>query len=579
MVQQKIKGFDQTTVQALIDAYPAYVLVVDRAHNTLAVNHAMASARGTAVERLLGRMCFSVADGNDCSAEDCPLLETITTGRASRKELYVAETDSWLMASAHSIPVGSAAGDVVYLHLIKDITDEKRVAQELSRTLEQQNALNLTLVAIQAAQTPARVLEVAIDHVLQISWLGIRTSAAGFLLRGHKLHLIVSRNLPSALEQDCAELPLGHCLCGRVAETGDSIICAHVDERHQTYSGMVDHGHVVLPLKWHSQILGVLNFYLAAGQELDERRTKFLEVLASIVATALGRLTDESQLAQSERLSSVGLLAAGVAHEINNPLGLVLTTVEWLVEDLPPILEQCRTLRRQLVEELGAERANTLLSNFDKLRDDELFQDLTQCTNDALDGVQRIRTIVHDLRTFSRPDDEQLSSVSLSEVLERAVRLCYNEIKYRARVTRDLQQVPLVLAHEGRLAQVFLNLLINAAHAIDEGNPEGNEILIRVWHHGDEVFAEVKDTGKGIDPADLPYVFEPFFTTKDRGVGTGLGLYISNNIVTSLGGRLDVESTVGRGTRFVVRLPVAEPQAPRPTATPGDKHAMQSDSR
>jgi signal transduction histidine kinase len=576
VVQQQIKKFDQTTLQSLIDAFTAYALVTDRAHNTIAVSQATASARGTEVERLLGDMCFSVADGNGCSAEDCPLLETITTGCASRKELYVAETDSWLMASAYSIPVGAAADDVVYLHLFKDITDEKRVAQELSQTLEQQDALNLMLVSIQAAQTPARVLEVAIDHVLQISWLGIRTSAAGFLLRGQQLHLIVSRNLPSVLEQECAQLPLGQCLCGRVAETGDSIICAHVDERHHTsYSGMVDHGHVVLPLKWQFQILGVLNFYLAAGQELDERRTKFLEAVASIVATALGRLTYQSQLAQSERLSSIGLLAAGVAHEINNPLGLVLTTVEWLAEDLPPILEQCRTLRRQLVEELGAARANMLLSNVDKLGDDALFQDLTQCAKDALEGVQRIRTIVHDLKTFSRPDDEELNTVSLSEVLERAVRLSYNEIKYRARVTRDLQPTPPVRAHEGRLAQVFLNLLINAAHAIEEGNPEGNEILVRVWHHGDEVFAEVKDTGKGIDPADLTYVFEPFFTTKDSGVGTGLGLYISNNIVTSLRGRLDVESTVGRGTRFVVRLPVAEPQAPRPTASPGDKHVIQ----
>jgi two-component system NtrC family sensor kinase len=126
-------------------------------------------------------------------------------------------------------------------------------------------------------------------------------------------------------------------------------------------------------------------------------------------------------------------------------------------------------------------------------------------------------------------------------------------------VTRDLQQAPPVLAHEGRLAQVFLNLLVNAAHAIEEGDPENNEIRVRVWPEGEEVCAEVQDTGKGIDPADLPYVFEPFFTTKERGVGTGLGLYISNNIVTSLGGQLEVQSTVGHGTRFILRLPAVAP--------------------
>ncbi len=456
----------------------------------------------------------------------------------------------------------------------KDVTSDQRLAQELSQSLEQQNALNRILRAIQAAQTPPQVLEVAIDHVIEISWLGMRTSAAAFLLRGQRLRQVVSRNLPAAVQQSCAELELGQCLCGRVAETGESIVTAHVDERHDTvYAEMVDHGHVVLALKWQSQILGVLNFYLAAGAELDAQRTKFLEAVASIVATALGRLTYESQLAQAERLSSVGLLAAGVAHEIKNPLALALTTVEWLAEGLPPIIEQGRTLRGRLLEELGAERANTLLSDLAELRNDELLQDLSQCTKDALHGMQRVRSIVRDLGTFSRADEAQLSPVLLSEVLERSVNLSYHEIKYRAHVTRDLQETPPVLAHEGRLAQVFLNLLVNAAHAIDKGDPEGNEILVRVWHDSDEVFAEVRDTGKGINPTDLPYVFEPFFTTKDRGVGTGLGLYISNNIVTSMGGRLDVESTVGRGTRFVLCLPVAEPLAPRPTAIPSNDHA------
>ncbi len=456
----------------------------------------------------------------------------------------------------------------------KDVTSDQRLAQELSQSLEQQNALNRILRAIQAAQTPPQVLEVAIDHVIEISWLGMRTSAAAFLLRGQRLRQVVSRNLPAAVQQSCAELELGQCLCGRVAETGESIVTAHVDERHDTvYAEMADHGHVVLALKWQSQILGVLNFYLAAGAELDAQRTKFLEAVASIVATALGRLTYESQLAQAERLSSVGLLAAGVAHEIKNPLALALTTVEWLAEGLPPIIEQGRTLRGRLVEELGAERANTLLSDLAELRNDELLQDLSQCTKDALHGMQRVRSIVRDLGTFSRADEAQLTPVLLSEVLERSVNLSYHEIKYRAHVTRDLQETPPVLAHEGRLAQVFLNLLVNAAHAIDKGDPEGNEILVRVWHDSDEVFAEVRDTGKGINPTDLPYVFEPFFTTKDRGVGTGLGLYISNNIVTSMGGRLDVESTVGRGTRFVLCLPVAEPLAPRPTAIPSNDHA------
>jgi signal transduction histidine kinase len=458
-----------------------------------------------------------------------------------------------------------------------DIAHEERLAHKLARSLEQQKALNLILNAIQAAQTPAQVLEVAIDDVLQVSWLGVRTSAAGFLLRGQQLRKVVNRNLPLAVEEGCANVALGGCLCGQAAKTGKPIVCAHVDERHVHYEGILDHGHVILPLKWQSHIVGVLCFYLAPGQELDEHCREFLEAVAAIVATAIGRLNYLSQLAQSERLSSVGLLAAGVAHEIKNPLGLTLTNVEWLAEDLPPILEYCRTLRDRVFEEFGSKRAEALMHDIAGLHDDQLLLDMTQCTRNAMNGLRRICTIVRGLGTFSRMDDDELSPVSLVDVLERALTLSYNEIKYRARISRDFQQILPVLAHEGRLTQVFLNLLINAAHSIEKGDPERNEIQVRLWQDGDEVVAEVKDTGKGIDSADLPYVFEPFFTTKKRGVGTGLGLYTSNNIVISLGGRIEVDSTVGQGTRFVLRLPLAEPPGEgKPTSTSRGKVEMQS---
>jgi signal transduction histidine kinase len=440
--------------------------------------------------------------------------------------------------------------------------------------MKQQNNLDLIQRAVHGAQTPTQILEVTIDQVLQVPWLGLQPSAAAFLMRRRQLRKVVSRKLPPAVDQHCAQLTLGHCLCGHVAQSGESIVCTHVDERHDAYKGMVDHGHVVLPLNWQSQTLGVLNFYLAAGEQLNDQRASFLEAVTSIVAQALGRLAYQSRLAQTERLSSVGLMAAGMAHEIKNPLALVLTSVEWLAEDLPGILEHCRTLRHQLVEELGIERSNALLRNFTELHDDELLQDLALCTKNALDGVRRIRTIVRDLVTFSRAEDDELSLIQLSTVAESAINLAHNEIKYRARLTRDLQATPNVFANEGRLTQVFLNLLINATHAIDKGNPEGNEILVRVWHEDDEVLAEVKDTGKGIDPADLPHVFDPFFTTKARGVGTGLGLYISKNIVSSLGGKLEVDSTVGQGTRFILRLRAADPLVSRSSAAVGNTPAI-----
>ena len=568
MDPQEIKGLDQTTLQVLIDALPDYVLLLDQGRKIVAVNKALTSALGTDTERLRGADRLALKDTADGSVAGFLLNEIVNMDCPSQREVYDANADAWVLISTYPISGGVVTDEALCLCVLKDITYDKDMTLKLSRSLEQENGLNSILRAIQAAQTPAQVLEVTIDQVLQVSWLGMRTSAAGFLMQAQQLRKVVNRNLPLAVEQGCARVSLGACLCGRVAKTGESIVCAHVDDRHIHYDGILDHGHVILPLKWQSQALGVLCFYLAAGQVLDDHRRRFLEAAASIAATAIGRLYYGSQLAQSERLSSIGLLAAGVAHEIKNPLGTILTIVEWLVADLPPILEQCRTLRERLIEELGTERANRLMTDTPALRNDKLLQDMAQCTRSALDGVHRVSIIVQDLGMFSRADDHQLSPVSLREVLDTAVTLSYHEIKYRARIIRDMQWTPNVLADEGRLTQVFVNLLVNAAHAIDKGDPEKNEIRVRLWHEGEEVLAEVKDTGKGIDPADLPYVFEPFFTTKERGVGTGLGLYVSNSIVTSLGGRIEVDSVVGSGTRFVIHLPVAQSTGARPALIP-----------
>jgi signal transduction histidine kinase len=555
---------DQTTLQVLFDALPDYVLLLDQRRKIVAVNKALTSALGTDTEQMRGGDLLALKDTADGSVAGFLLNEMVNMDCPSQREVYDANADAWVLISTYPLSGGAVPDEALCLCVLKDITYDKDMTLQLSRSLEQENGLNSILRSVQAAQTPAQVLEVTIDQLLQVSWLGIRTSAAGFLMQAQHLRKVVDRNLPLAVEQGCARVSLGACLCGRVAKTGESIVCAHVDDRHIHYDGMLDHGHVILPLKWQSQALGVLCFYLAAGQVLDDHRRRFLEAAASIAATAIARLHFGSHLAQSERLSRVGLLAAGVAHEIKNPLGTILTIVEWLVEDLPPILEQCRTLRERLLEELGTDRANRLMTDTPALRNDKLLQDMAQCTRDALDGVRRVRTIVQDLGMFSRADDQQTSPVSLREVSNKAVTLAYHEIKYRARIIRDMQWTPNVLADEGRLTQVFVNLLVNAAHAIDEGDPDKNEIRIRLWYEDEEVLAEVKDTGKGIDPADLPYIFEPFFTTKERGVGTGLGLYMSNSIVTSLGGRIEVDSVVGSGTRFVIHLPAAQSNGARP---------------
>jgi PAS domain S-box-containing protein len=250
----------------------------------------------------------------------------------------------------------------------------------------------------------------------------------------------------------------------------------------------------------------------------------------------------EAQIAQSDRLASMGMLAAGVAHEINNPLSYVLYNLESLSNDLPGLLDDAQ---------LASSPREELLSHLDE----------------ALNGTRRIAGIARGLGTFARVEEDRLCPVDLNQVIDAAANMAFNEIKYRGRLVRDHGNVPVVLASDGRLSQVFLNLLVNAAHAIDEGDVDNNEICVRTWVDGEQVCAEVRDTGRGIAPEHLDRLFEPFFSTKGTERNSGLGLAISQSIVEGYGGSIVVESQLGEGTRFTVRLPVGSEEAPQTEAT------------
>jgi signal transduction histidine kinase len=258
------------------------------------------------------------------------------------------------------------------------------------------------------------------------------------------------------------------------------------------------------------------------------------------------------QLMISDRMASVGALAAGVAHEINNPLAAVLANLDFAARGVAGArkrLEEARE-RQQGVEGLSGVFAEL---------EGELGA-LVEPLQDACDAAGRVRNIVRDLKIFSRSEEEELRhSVDVVQVVESSLRIAWNEVRHRARVTKDYAKVPLVFGNEARLGQVFLNLIINAAHAIDPGRATQNEIKITIRQEGmRHVVVEVVDTGCGIPEEQLPRIFDAFFTTKPVGIGSGLGLTICHGILSSLGGDISIESKVGRGTLVRTRLPVSE---------------------
>ncbi len=242
----------------------------------------------------------------------------------------------------------------------------------------------------------------------------------------------------------------------------------------------------------------------------------------------------QSRLAQTDRLTSLGTLAVGVAHEINNPLAYVLLNLGYVAEELPKLLP------RQ--PKPNGQRASEVLLALEHARE----------------GAERIRNTVRSLQTFSRPENESRAPLRLAKLLDATLPLVANEIRHRARLIKDYRSVPEVVANEARLGQVFLNLLLNAVQALPEDHADNNEIhlVLRTSTPG-RVSVEVRDNGMGIPIQVRGRIFEPFFTTKPVGIGTGLGLTICHGIVTSLGGTLSFESEVGKGTTFRVDLPAA----------------------
>jgi PAS domain S-box-containing protein len=256
------------------------------------------------------------------------------------------------------------------------------------------------------------------------------------------------------------------------------------------------------------------------------------------------RVKTQAQLMFSDRMASIGSLAAGVAHEINNPLTATVASLEF-----------------------ASDRVAGLAG---RLEPSEL-SDLQELLTDASAGAQRVRTIVRDLKIFSRAEEDNRGPVDVQRVLESSLRMAWNEIRHRAQLVREYEPVPPVEANESRLGQVFLNLLVNAVQALPDGYADKNQIRVRTrLDASGRVAAEVEDTGPGIPPEVLARLFTPFFTTKPRGVGTGLGLSICQRIVTSFGGEMSVESVVGRGTLFRVCLLSTEPRRDaRSTVPPG----------
>src|SRR6266446_4882691 len=264
--------------------------------------------------------------------------------------------------------------------------------------------------------------------------------------------------------------------------------------------------------------------------------------------TELERL--QAQLVHNEKMASLGQLAAGIAHELNNPAGFIFSNMA-LLRDYVTDLKLLSAPHQLSAPAAATERTNAIKNHTDY---DSILSDLSSIAADSYNGAERIRDVVQNLRLFSRLDEAEFKQVDLHEGIDSTVRLLS---KYYTSpfitLKRDYGHLPPVHCYAGQLNQVWMNLLINAAQAI--GDVEG-EVRIKTRCEGETVIASISDTGRGIAPEHLKQIFDPFFTTKPVGVGTGLGLSITHGIVERHGGTIEVESIPGQGATFTVAIPV-----------------------
>ena len=321
----------------------------------------------------------------------------------------------------------------------------------------------------------------------------------------------------------------------------------------------LDKGEHHKPLAEDNKIKELSSLFLKFNQMVDQvkkRETDLKNSYAKLTQANDELKLSESQLVQSEKMASIGVLAAGVAHEINNPIGYVKSNLEVLNDYVDTLKEYEESISQDpiLIDNSSSQYNNRKQELIEKHDINYLYQDIFPLIKSTIGGIERVDEIVQSLKVFARVEQPDKSLVDINEGLDATLKIVWNELKYNCEIHIDFAKLPMTLAYPSKLNQVFMNLLINAGQSIEEKG----DIYIRSFVKDNKILIEIEDTGCGIAQDTLSQIFTPFYTSKPIGKGTGLGLSISHNIVKQHNGEISVVSDVNKGSCFTVSIPIIE---------------------
>jgi two-component system, NtrC family, sensor kinase len=547
----------------LLDHSPDLMLLVDPVQLRIVMaNRAASQMLGYGEADLLAMAITDI----ESSLPDVFYWEDVRHGQCqdieAREGLYQC-ADGALLPVAKSVRVVDHDGQPLLLIQARDVGNQRRVEETLEQTLSQLRAtLESTGNGILVIDWQGRIA--SMNRLFSAMWqipeelllerrdgeilAMIGDQVVDSELCHSRLRAIVDRvetedvfRLYDGRVFECKSRPqyLGEHVVGRVFGFTD------ITERTQVEEALRDsRDRLEERVRERTADLQAANARLQAEKERQEGLIRKLEEA-------------QNQLLQSEKMASIGQLAAGVAHEINNPVGFVssnLGTLQRYITDLLRLLAAYEQREESMVEAVLAD-IRQLKQEIDAAY---LREDVVILLTESLDGLQRVKRIVQDLKNFSHVDRSERELANLEVGLDSTLNVVWNEIKYKAKVVKEYSNIPQIECLPSQLNQVFMNLLVNAAHAIED---QGT-ISIRTGYDDTQVWVEVEDSGKGIAPEHLGRIFEPFFTTKPIGKGTGLGLSLSYSIVNKHGGHIAVHSQPGQGSRFRVILPRTPPPLP-----------------